>query len=110
MNLIFTCGGTAGHINPAIAVAKEVKRLDPSSEILFVGTKDRMEAKLVPAAGFAFKTIQISGFNRVLNLNGIKQNIKTLSYLLKSSSQAKKIITEFIIIWLENSSYIRNTL
>ncbi len=94
-NIIFAAGGTGGHINPALAVAGEIRKIYPQANILFVGTAEKMEARLVPAAGFAFKTIQISGFNRVLNLNGIKQNIKTLSHLLKSSSQAKKIIKEF---------------
>ncbi len=93
--IIFAAGGTGGHINPALAVAGEVRRRYPDAEILFIGTAEKMEARLVPAAGYDFKTIQISGFNRVLNLNGIKQNIKTLSHLLKSSSQAKKIIREF---------------
>lgn len=93
--IIFAAGGTGGHINPALAVAGEVRRQYPDAEILFIGTAEKMEARLVPAAGYDFKTIQISGFNRVLNLNGIKQNIKTLSHLLKSSSQAKKIIKEF---------------
>ncbi len=93
--IIFAAGGTGGHINPALAVAGEVRRQYPDAQILFIGTKEKMEARLVPAAGFDFKTIEISGFNRVLNLNGIKQNIKTLSHLLKSSSQAKKIIKEF---------------
>ena len=93
--IIFAAGGTGGHINPALAVAGEVRRRYPDAKILFIGTAEKMEARLVPAAGYDFKTIQISGFNRVLNLNGIKQNIKTLSHLLKSSSQAKKIIREF---------------
>ncbi len=93
--IIFAAGGTGGHINPALAVAGEVRRQYPDAKILFIGTAEKMEARLVPAAGYDFKTIQISGFNRVLNFNGIKQNIKTLSHLLKSSSQAKKIIKEF---------------
>ena len=93
--IIFAAGGTGGHINPALAVAGEVRRRYPDAKILFIGTAEKMEARLVPAAGYDFRTIQISGFNRVLNLNGIKQNIKTLSHLLKSSSQAKKIIKEF---------------
>lgn len=93
--IIFAAGGTGGHINPALAVAGEVRRQYPDAKILFIGTAEKMEARLVPAAGYDFKTIQISGFNRVLNLNGIKQNIKTISHLLKSSSQAKKIIREF---------------
>lgn len=94
-NIVFAAGGTGGHINPALAVAGEIRKRYPEANILFVGTAEKMEARLVPAAGFDFKTIQISGFNRVLNLNGIKQNIKTLSHLLKSSSQAKKIIKDF---------------
>lgn len=94
-NIIFAAGGTGGHINPALAVAGEIRKQYPEANILFIGTAEKMEARLVPAAGFDFKTIQISGFNRVLNLNGINQNIKTLSHLLKSSSQAKKIIKEF---------------
>ncbi len=93
--IIFAAGGTGGHINPALAVSGEVRRRYPDAKILFIGTAEKMEARLVPAAGYDFKTIQISGFNRVLNLNGIKQNIRTLSHLLKSSSQAKKIIKEF---------------
>ena len=95
MKILFAAGGTGGHINPALAVAGEIRKQYPEANILFIGTAEKMEARLVPAAGFDFKTIQISGFNRVLNLNGIKQNIKTLSHLLKSSSQAKKIIKEF---------------
>ncbi|HBL41593.1 MAG TPA: UDP-N-acetylglucosamine--N-acetylmuramyl-(pentapeptide) pyrophosphoryl-undecaprenol N-acetylglucosamine transferase, partial [Ruminococcaceae bacterium] len=93
--IIFAAGGTGGHINPALAVAGEVKRQYPDCKILFIGTPDKMEAKLVPAAGYDFATIQISGFNRIWNWNGIKQNIKTASHLLTSTMQAKKIIKNF---------------
>ncbi len=93
--IIFAAGGTGGHINPALAVAGEVKRLYPDCEILFIGTPDKMEATLVPAAGYNFASIQISGFNRIWNWNGIKQNIKTASHLLTSSLQAKNIIKGF---------------
>jgi len=48
MNLIFTCGGTAGHINPAIAVANMMKERHPDSNILFIGAVGHMEEKLVP--------------------------------------------------------------
>lgn len=93
--IIFAAGGTGGHINPALAVAGEIRKQYPDAQIMFIGTADKMEARLVPAAGYDFKTIEISGFNRIWNLNGIKQNIKTASRLLKSASQAKKIISEF---------------
>ncbi|MBQ8767665.1 MAG: glycosyltransferase, partial [Clostridia bacterium] len=59
MRVMFVAGGTGGHINPAVAVANEVKRLDPSSEILFVGTEGRMETQIVPKAGFNIKTVKM---------------------------------------------------
>ena len=58
--IIFAAGGTGGHINPALAVAGEVRRQYPDAKILFIGTAEKMEARLVPAAGYDFKTIQIS--------------------------------------------------
>ena len=64
MKLLFATGGTAGHINPALAVASYLREKYPEAEFLFVGTADHMESRLVPAAGFDFKTIQISGFRR----------------------------------------------
>ncbi len=95
MRIIFAAGGTGGHINPALAAAGEIRERYPDAEILFIGTKDKMEAKLVPAAGFNFKTIEISGFYRQLTLKNIKRNIVTLSHLLSSSKEAKKIILDF---------------
>jgi UDP-N-acetylglucosamine--N-acetylmuramyl-(pentapeptide) pyrophosphoryl-undecaprenol N-acetylglucosamine transferase len=90
--ILFATGGTGGHINPALAVAGLIRDTCPGAEILFVGTADNMEARLVPAAGFALKTIDISGFLRTFNVRGFKRNIKTLGKLLKASSQAKKIL------------------
>lgn len=95
MRIIFAAGGTGGHINPALAAAGEIRERFPDAEILFIGTKDKMEAKLVPAAGFKFKTIEISGFYRQLSLENIKRNLVTLSHLFSSSKEAKKIILDF---------------
>ena len=93
--ILFATGGTGGHINPALAVAGYVRENYPKAEILFVGTADRMEAQLVPAAGYDFRTIEIQGFSRELNLEGLRHNIKTVELLMKSEGQAKKIIEEF---------------
>ncbi|MEI6579451.1 MAG: undecaprenyldiphospho-muramoylpentapeptide beta-N-acetylglucosaminyltransferase [Eubacteriales bacterium] len=93
--ILFATGGTGGHINPALAVAGLIRDTCPGAEILFVGTAEKMEAKLVPAAGFNIKTIDISGFQRSLKFKDIKRNIVTLSKLLKSSSQSKKILLDF---------------
>lgn len=93
--ILFATGGTGGHINPALAVAGYIRETYPKAEILFVGTADRMEAQLVPAAGYDFKTIEIQGFSRELNFGGLKHNLKTVKLLLKSEGQAKKIIGDF---------------
>ncbi len=95
MKIMFVAGGTGGHINPAIAVANEVKRLVPTAEILFVGTEGRMETRIVPKAGFPLKTLKMNGFSRNMSLSGIKQNLETAYLTLKASADAKKIIGEF---------------
>lgn len=95
MKIMFAAGGTGGHINPALAVAGEIRENYPDCEILFVGTKEKMESRLVPAANFDFKTIDITGFYRQLTAENIKRNIKTVFKLFRSSAQAKKIIKEF---------------
>ena len=95
MNVIFTCGGTAGHINPAIAVANIWKERYPNSKILFIGAKGHMEEKLVPAAGFELKTFETSGMSRKLNFSGIKQNVKAVSNVISAINGCKKIIREF---------------
>ncbi|MCC8016606.1 MAG: undecaprenyldiphospho-muramoylpentapeptide beta-N-acetylglucosaminyltransferase [Clostridiales bacterium] len=95
MKIIFAAGGTAGHINPAIAVASYIRNQNPQAEILFVGTKDHMESRLVPNAGFNFKTIDISGFKRSFSPSALSHNAKTLFKLIKSRSQCKNIIDEF---------------
>ncbi len=95
MKILFATGGTAGHINPALAVASYIRDNYENVEILFVGTKDHMEARLVPNAGFDFKTIEISGFRRSFSPKAISHNVKTVYQLLKSNGKCKKIIDEF---------------
>ena len=95
MRILFACGGTAGHINPAIAVANYMKDKDPSVEILFAGNPNGMEARIVPGAGYNFEPIKVLGIQRRLNLRTIKNNVKALWYLAGSSSRAKEIIEGF---------------
>ncbi len=64
-------GGTGGHLYPALAVADKIRELQPESEILFVGSGDKIEAKVVPTKGYNFKTILISGFARKMNLKNL---------------------------------------
>ena len=95
MNVIFTCGGTAGHINPAIAVANILKDRHPDANILFIGAKGHMEEKLVPKAGYELKCLPGSGLVRGKSLNAIKKNMKVVGDLFGSISQCKRIIREF---------------
>lgn len=95
MKLLFATGGTAGHINPALAVASYIKEIHPESEIMFIGTKDHMESRLVPNAGFDFKTIEINGFKRSFTPQAIAKNVKTVFKLMKSEKDSKNIIKEF---------------
>ena len=95
MKVLIAAGGTGGHVNPALAVAGEIRKQYPDAEICFVGTADRIEAKIVPAAGFPLKTIEISGFKRGFSPADIKANVKTVTRLLKSSGAVKKILNDF---------------
>ena len=64
MKIVFAGGGTAGHINPALAIAGYVKLRQPDAEILYIGNKGGMEERLVAQAGYEFKSISIQGFSR----------------------------------------------
>lgn len=95
MRILFATGGTAGHINPALAVASYIRESYKNAEILFVGTADHMESRLVPNAGFDFKTINISGFRRSFSPKAIVHNVKTVCRIVTSKNESKKIIKEF---------------
>ena len=95
MNVIFTCGGTGGHINPAIAVANILRERHPDAKILFIGAKGHMEEQLVPNAGFELKCLEISGMSRGKSLSAVKKNLKAVCQTVKAVNQCKKIIKEF---------------
>ena len=91
MNVIFTCGGTGGHIFPALSIADKLKELNPETEILFVGADGRMEMEKVPAAGYRIEGLPIAGLQRKLTLSNLALPFK----VLKSISMAKKLIRKF---------------
>ena len=95
MNVIFTCGGTGGHINPAIAVAKLLRERSPNSSILFVGADNGMETKLVPREGFELRTLTISNFQRKLTPQGIAHNFRTIRTIRRALQRADEIIDQF---------------
>ncbi len=91
MRILITGGGTAGHINPAIAIAKIFKLKDNRNEILFIGTQNGLEKDLVPRSGFNIKFIHASGFKRKISL----KNIKTFLQFFQGYMEASKIIRDF---------------
>lgn len=95
MRILFAGGGTAGHINPALAIAGYVRERQPDAEILYVGKTGGMEERLVPQAGFEFRGISVQGFSRKLTPKGIKDNIITVKKAVAGGRAAKKIIQEF---------------
>ena len=92
--ILIAAGGTGGHINPALSVTGLIRYLHPDCNIHFVGTADRLEAKLVPAAGYALHTIEISGFQRGFSPEDIKRNLGTLCKLITVTGQVNKILEE----------------
>ena len=95
MKFVLTCGGTAGHINPAISVAKLLKARRPDAEILFVGAEGEMETKLVPREGYRRETLKVSSYARKLTPKGVWHNLVTLKNLRGSLRKADRILKEF---------------
>lgn len=95
MNVIFTCGGTAGHINPAIAVADLLRARKPETNILFVGVQDEMETKLVPRAGYRLETLNVYSYRRKLTPKAVWHNLVAVNALRIARKKADKIIRDF---------------
>ncbi|RKR85457.1 UDP-N-acetylglucosamine-N-acetylmuramylpentapeptide N-acetylglucosamine transferase [Mucilaginibacter gracilis] len=89
--IIISGGGTGGHIFPAIAIANALKKLDPQTEILFVGALGRMEMEKVPAAGYQIIGLDIQGIQR----SSVWKNLMFPVKLLKSVGKALTIIKNF---------------
>ena len=95
MKFILTCGGTAGHINPALAVAGRLRELMPDCEILFIGAEGKMEMELVPREGYKIEPLKITNISRGYSLEAIIHNLDTLKNVAVSTREAKRIMREF---------------
>lgn len=91
MRIIFSGGGTAGHVTPAIAIAEELREDYNKNEILFIGRFSGEENKMITDSGFVLKTINICGIERKITFN----NVKNVTTAIKSLGEAKKIIQGF---------------
>lgn len=91
MKVMIAAGGTGGHIYPGIAVANELLRRDPSSEVLFVGTSKGLETRIVPENGFQLALIHSAGLKSV----GLKNLLKGIATLPRSFVEARRLLREF---------------
>jgi UDP-N-acetylglucosamine--N-acetylmuramyl-(pentapeptide) pyrophosphoryl-undecaprenol N-acetylglucosamine transferase len=90
-NIIIAGGGTGGHIFPAIAIANAIKKMEPATDILFVGAKGKMEMEKVPQAGYKIEGLDIAGFNR----SSLIKNIGLPFKLVRSFLQVRGIFKKF---------------
>ncbi|MGN1134577.1 MAG: UDP-N-acetylglucosamine--N-acetylmuramyl-(pentapeptide) pyrophosphoryl-undecaprenol N-acetylglucosamine transferase [Oscillospiraceae bacterium] len=95
LRVLLAGGGTAGHINPALAIAEIIKSKYPDAEFCFAGNPTKLESKIVPQNGYPFEPFMIEGFQRKLSPENIKRNLKAAYYLSKSGKRAKEIINNF---------------
>ena len=95
MNFLIVCGGTAGHINPALAIAAELRRRMPDAKILFVGAGKELEKKLIPAAGYHLVNIRMSGLRRGFSPDELIYNFNTFRNLTTAGVKAGELISRF---------------
>lgn len=95
MKVLFAGGGTAGHINPALAIAGTLREQEPDICILYVGAKGGMEERLVPAAGYSFRAVRVSGFQRQLSWKNVKRNAAAAVQVFTATAESRKILREF---------------
>jgi UDP-N-acetylglucosamine--N-acetylmuramyl-(pentapeptide) pyrophosphoryl-undecaprenol N-acetylglucosamine transferase len=91
MRVVISAAGTGGHINPALAIANKIKKEEPGSEIIFIGTNRGLEKDLVPRAGYDLRTIEAYGFQKEISIQNFRNVLKTFS----SKKDVKKIFEEF---------------
>jgi len=95
MNFLMVCGGTAGHINPALAIAEELRRRVPDAKILFVGAGKALEKRLIPRAGFHLVNIRMSGLKRGFSPDELIYNLNTFRNLATAGIKSEKLIRRF---------------
>ena len=95
MKYVLTCGGTAGHVNPALAVAGRLRELMPESEFLFLGAEGKMEMDLVPRAGYEIRGLKITNIARGHSLSALMHNLDTAKNVIASEHEARTILKEF---------------
>jgi len=91
MRVVISAGGTGGHIYPAVAIINKIKKEEPNSEFLYIGTHNRMEKDLIPSMNIPYESIEITGFIRKITL----ENFKTLTRFIKARKKCLQLIKNF---------------
>ena len=94
MRVLMSGGGTAGHINPALAIAEIIKKNNPDAAFLFVGTPSGMESKLIPQAGFDYASMPVSGFQRKLTHENGRRKFEAARHRILTGPRARKSIRD----------------
>ncbi len=94
MRVLIAAGGTAGHVNPALAIAEGIAKRWPGAEIHFAGRKQGMDYGLVKKAGYPFHHIEVRGIQRKLTVENIGRNVAAMWYLAQTPVTAKKILQQ----------------
>ena len=94
MRVLIAAGGTAGHINPALAIAGALRAARPDAEIHFAGRREGMEFGLVREAGYPFHHIEVNGIQRRLTPQNVVRNLQAIWHLALSGPRAKAILKE----------------
>lgn len=97
MRVVIACAGSGGHINPGIAIANYIKQKEPSSDILFIGTKKGLENELVKKAGYDITCVRAGKLNREFSISNIKNMINAGLGILDSQKVLKEFKPDIVI-------------
>ena len=92
---LFTCGGTGGHIYPAIAAAQRLRALLPDAEFLFVGAEGNLETELVPREGFPVETLRVGNLHRSFKPRELLHNLRSAAWLASSLGKAGRLLRRY---------------
>lgn len=97
VRIVFAGGGTGGHVFPALAIADAIKAMNADAALTFIGTREKIEARIVPEHGYAFESIWISGFRRKLTVGNILFPLKVVVALVQSLLLMKRIRPHVVV-------------
>jgi UDP-N-acetylglucosamine--N-acetylmuramyl-(pentapeptide) pyrophosphoryl-undecaprenol N-acetylglucosamine transferase len=96
MNIVVSGGGTGGHIYPALALIREIKKHQPDAQFLYIGTNNGLEREIVMRENLPFHPLYITGFQRKISIKNVQKNVQTVANFLRAVSKSKRLMKKFI--------------